>query len=97
MNNGSRAVIHHLASGFLSLEMPSRLGRTLFPLWARWFCRRVGGRVEEKTATPEMTIWELTIEGEPMRLVWEKFPMGITLESESEGGDKIIQRLHSGT
>jgi len=82
------------ASGHLSLLLTERIGWEDFERYAEELLRRLDGLVAEKGSAADMHIWNVEIETLPFRLVYDDFPNGVTLESESYAGDMLLSKLH---
>lgn len=49
--------------------------------------------VLKKTDTADIRIWELNMSGENIRVVFEDFPVMASLESDTDGGDMLLQEI----
>ena len=82
-----------MASGHLCLELTDRIGWHEFPKFAERLVSDFGWNVVEKSVVADMHIWGLKFENEQIRLVFDDFPLMISLESDSHKGDEIIKSL----
>jgi hypothetical protein len=87
--------IEQQACGHLSLLLTERIGWDDFECYATELLRRLDGRVVWKGSAADMHIWNVEIETLPFRLVYDDYPNGVTLESESYPGDMLLQKLQA--
>ncbi|MEO3430968.1 DUF3630 family protein [Pelagibius sp. CAU 1746] len=85
--------IERQAGGHLSLLLTERMVFEDFGRYAEELMRRLDGKVTEKGYAAGMHIWNVKIETLPFRLVYDEFPNGVTLESESHAGDMLLSKL----
>jgi len=89
------ADIHEMASGNLSLLITEDVSWDSFPEIAQSFLSKFQGRVIGKFDTPIERLWIVLIRWRPFFLVFDDFPLGLTLESMNRFCDPIIIELHS--
>lgn len=85
--------IERQASGHLYLLLTECIGWEDFERYAKELLRRLDGRAYEKGAAADMHLWNVEIETLPFRLVYDDYPDGVTLESESQAGDMLLRKL----
>lgn len=85
--------LEKLNSGHLSLELYSKLNWDDFPSFVDALLQGFSGSVEKKTDTVDIRIWELNMSGERLRVVFEDFPVMASLESDTVGGDRLLQEI----
>ncbi len=85
--------IEKLNSGHLYLELFSKLNWDDFPDFVEALLQGFGGNVRKKTDTADIRIWELNMAGEAIRVVFEDFPVMASLESDTDGGDRLLQEI----
>lgn len=83
------------ASGHLSLLLTERIGWESFEDYAAEFLHRLDGTLVKKVSGPDVQIWDVEIETTPLQLVFDDFPLGVTLESRSYPGDIFLKKLQS--
>ncbi|RCV88968.1 DUF3630 family protein [Billgrantia montanilacus] len=87
--------IELMKSGRSCLNLNSRVDWEGFPAYAESLARALGAKIQKKTDSFDIRIWELLIEGELIRLVFDDFPVMVSLESTSEAGDSILASVKS--
>lgn len=87
--------IGRMTSGRLFLELTSDIGWEGFPNYAQEFVKLLSGSVISRSDSVDTRIWGVMINNEILRLVYEDFPVMVSLESKSEEGDRIIEDLRA--
>lgn len=82
-----------MKSGRLYVELTSDVGWDGFPNYANEFVKLFSGRIISKNDSVDTRVWGVIINGRLLRLVYEDFPVMISLESQSEEGDRFIEGL----
>jgi hypothetical protein len=54
----------------------------------------VGGKLISVAEAPDMRLWEVTIAGRRLRLVFDDFPAMVSLESVDALGDEVLRRVY---
>lgn len=85
--------LEEMASGGESLLLTTQVGYAAFPAYASAIVKLLDAQVTSRASTPAEALWEVTIQGAPFRLVFEDFPMGVTLEPQDEPGSKLIRGI----
>ena len=85
--------IERQAGGRLYLLLTERIGWEDFERYAEELLDRLDGRVAERGCSADMHLWNVEIETLPLRLVYDDFPKGVTLESDSPAGDMLLKKL----
>jgi Protein of unknown function (DUF3630) len=83
-----------MASGHLCLNLTAKVSWEAFPAFADWFILTVGGKVIQQTDAPDMRLWDVEIDFRPLRLVFDDYPLMVSLESSDEAGDSIVEEVH---
>lgn len=83
----------NMKSGHICLNLNNEITWDDFPEYAERLLSLVEGEIQEKTDAFDIRIWEVKIKTELFRLVFDDFPMMISLESLSDQGDKIIRKI----
>ena len=81
-------------SGNLCLEITERVGWESFPRFATELLGRIGGKVIDKAEAVDIRIWYVEIESCCVLLVYQDYPVMVSIESKDEPGDKQIERLY---
>lgn len=79
--------------GWLRVELTSSVGWDGFPDYANRFIGFLSGSIGGKVDAVDVRIWEVCVHGENMRLVYDDFPVMITLEAGSNRGNEIVLRI----
>lgn len=82
-----------MKSGRLYVELTSDVGWEGFPNYVGEFVKLFSGRVISKNDSVDTRVWGVIINDRLLRLVYEDFPVMISLESQSEEGDRFIEGL----
>jgi len=82
-----------MASGHLRLELSEAIGWNQFPEFAEKFTTLLGVPVCKKADGIEMCIWDLQFPTCQLALVFDDFPVMVSLESDSIQGDDILKNL----
>ncbi|VVP60963.1 DUF3630 family protein [Pseudomonas fluorescens] len=85
--------IGRMKSGKLYVELISDVGWEGFPDYAEEFIKQFSGSIINRNDSVDTRVWGVIIKGQSLRLVYEDFPVMISLESQSEGGDRFIEEL----
>jgi len=64
-----------------------------FPAFAEEFISQLGASVLRKIDLPDIHLWEIEYEGAPLRLVYDDFPNGVSVEPIDSGGRNAIEDL----
>lgn len=85
-----------MASGHLCLNLSERVSWERFDAYAEGLLRELGGtRLKVVAESVEMKIWAVSIRGQALSLVFSDYPAMVSLESPGEGGDSVLQEVHS--
>jgi len=82
--------IELMKSGRSCLNLNSRIAWEQFPEYAENLAHVLGAKIQKKTDSFDVRIWEFLIQGELARLVFDDFPVMVSLESTSETGDSVL-------
>lgn len=80
-------------SGHLCLNLSSRIGWDEFPDFVQELLRCIGGQVIEKNDAVDLRVWNVDFGGEVIRIVWDDFPLMVSIESPSSSGDQKINEI----
>lgn len=64
-----------------------------FAPFAEALAKQIGGAITRRIDGPDVRLWEMEYLGYPLRLVYDDFPNGISLEPRTDGSDHIVHRL----
>jgi hypothetical protein len=82
------------ASGHLCLNLSETVSWEEFPAYANAVLTTMGGKRIRVAEAADIRLWEVTIEGQTLRLVFDDFPAMVSLESGDAEGDAILRRLY---
>lgn len=85
--------VYGMKSGRLCADLHTQVGWEGFPEYAREFLNEFSGRVIRRYDSVDTRLWEILLDGEQLRLVYEDLPVMICLESIDANGDVVIRRL----
>jgi hypothetical protein len=83
-----------MASGRLCLRLSGKIGWKDFEAFAEELLPILEATVVEKSNGVEMRIWKLDLPHCSLRLVYEDFPVCISLESSTDEADGVLRELH---
>ena len=87
--------VGNMKSGRLYMDLTSTVGWEGFPSYAEEFVKLLSGEILNRSDSVDVRVWEVTLRGLHLRLVYEDFPVMISLESQSEEGDDLIEALRN--
>lgn len=82
-----------MASGHWSLQVSDTIGWADFPQFADQLTAALGARVVDKAEAADMRVWNITLRGCRLRLVYEDYPLNVAFESSSDEGDRVLQEI----
>ncbi|MDH2433503.1 DUF3630 family protein [Pokkaliibacter sp. MBI-7] len=85
--------IEKMKSGRLCLNLNSYTEWEDFPEYAKKLANKLDANINSKIDSIDIRIWELKIKNEIVRLVFDDFPMLISLESTSKEGDILLSDI----
>lgn len=88
--------VQKMASGHLCLNLSTHVRWEEFPDFAKTFLERCEGIVLDKAEAADIRMWKVRIRGAEYWLVFDDYPLCISLESLDDDGDRIIEELHKG-
>lgn len=77
----------------LYAELNSDVGWEGFPEYAEEFVNLFSGSVISRSDSVDTRVWEVIVKGGLLRLVYEDFPVMVSLESQDKEGDRFIKDL----
>lgn len=85
--------IQKMASGHACLNLTSRINWEGFPSFADAFVRSIGGLITSKSDAPDIRVWEVCVDNSALRLVFDDYPVMVSLESTDDKSDETLQQL----
>jgi len=81
------------ASGDLCIELTEEGNWESFPKFAEVLARQIGATITERIDGPDVRLWKIAYAGNALRLVYNDFPNGVSIEPSCSGQDAVIQKL----
>jgi len=79
-----------LRSGRACLNLTSRINWEDFPDYAEGLLDLLDGKIEKKSDSFDIRVWEVTIDSEIFCLTFDDFPVMVSLESLTPKGDLLL-------
>ncbi|MEO6847682.1 MAG: DUF3630 family protein [Chthoniobacterales bacterium] len=86
--------VRKMASGHLCLNLTERVNWEEFPNFVDQLIGLIGLRIINQSDGPDMRLWEVEIESHALSLVFDDYPLMVSLEASDEKGDIIIEKTH---
>jgi hypothetical protein len=93
-HNLDSLAINTMASGHLCLNMTERVSWEEFPVCAERLVSSIRGEITRKSDGADLRLWEVIINGQRLSLVFDDFPVMVSLESSDDEGDAVLKRLY---
>ena len=87
--------IVRMASGHVCLNLSDKISWEDFPSFAELLLNTVNGKSFDVSDSVAIRMWHVKIEGVAMLLVFDDFPLMVSLESQDARGDVILGALHA--
>lgn len=87
--------VEKMRSGRLSVSLTSDVGWEGFPGYVLKFLEIFPGRVMMKNDSVDTRVWKVIISEQEYDMVYEDFPVLISIESKSERGDLFLLSIGS--
>lgn len=85
--------ISEMHSGNLCLTLTEEGNWETFPTFAEKLTKQLDATVIEKIDGPDIRMWEIEINNTSLRLVYEDYPNGVSIESKDKNSDIVIRNL----
>jgi hypothetical protein len=86
--------LQDMASGHLCLNLSEYVTWEEFPDYAQSLLTFMHGRKVSFVNGPDVRLWQVQVEGVGLRLVYDDYPQMVSLESDSDAGDRLLQLLN---
>ena len=83
-----------MASGHLYLKLTKNINWETFPNFATALLKSIGGKIDNKIESMDIRLWEVTLMGANLNVVFDDYPLMVSIESTDHAGDIVITRLH---
>jgi len=87
--------VEKMASEHLCLNLSERVGWDDFPEYAETLLKILGGTKISAAESVELRIWEVSIDGRTISLVFSDYPAMVSLESPSDEGDDVLKDVEA--
>ena len=81
------------ATGDLYIELTEQGTWESFPKFAEALVQQIGATITERIDGPDARLWKITYASNALRLVYDDFPNGVSIEPSCSGQDTVIQEL----
>jgi hypothetical protein len=85
--------LRSMASGHMYLEVSQTVGWDDFPMFADELVAMLDATVLDKAEAVDIRIWKIGLPACTLRLVYEDYPLAVSLESMSDEGDRFLREL----
>ena len=86
--------VQQMASGHLGLNLSAKVDWDDFPEFAKSILRQCNGTVLDKTESVDIRMWHVKIGDVAIRLVYDDYPLMVSMESSDSAGDRMLQELY---
>jgi len=86
--------VEKMASGHFCLNLSEQVSWETFPSFSENLLKMIGGQIEQKFESFDIRIWEINICGCVLQLVFDDFPVMVSLESSSDEGDLLLEKIY---
>ena len=93
MINFKSPKIIKMYSGHVSIELTDSGTWESFPKFAKEYAKQINAILIEEIIAPDMRFWQMEINGIELKLIYDNFPNGISLESDSDEADELLLAL----
>jgi hypothetical protein len=87
--------VESMANGWKCILLTEAVGWEEFPAYAAAIALMAGGRLGEVVDGPDLRMRGLWVGFRRFWIVFDGFPLGVTIEPRSKRADRAIDRLHS--
>ena len=93
MKKSDQMKLSKMASGNLCLTLSEKIDWDQFEEYANQITGLLKAKVKQKNESVVTIIWDILIDDQPLKLVYDDYPLGVTIESDNEDGDKKILEI----
>lgn len=93
MKKRDQMKLSKMASGNLCLTLSEKIDWDQFEEYANQITSLLKAKVRQKNESVVTIIWDILIDDQPLKLVYDDYPLGVTIESDNEDGDKKILEI----
>ena len=84
-----------MANGLRCLLITEQVSWERFPSFGEMVVKKLKASVVSKSTMVDMHLWKVRIQGFTFLLVFDDFPLGVTLEPETKGASELLDSLRS--
>lgn len=88
-----KLTLESMFSGHLCLLLSEKIEWKNFPKFADEFCNHIGGNIVERTVGAEMQIWKIKTQQCLLKLVFDDYPLRVSLESSTDDADSFLRQI----
>lgn len=93
MKKRDQMKLSKMASGNLCLTLSEKIDWDQFEEYANQITSLLKAKVRQKNESVVTIIWDILIDDQPLKLVYDDYPLEVTIESDNEDGDKKILEI----
>ena len=82
-----------MASGHLCLHITEKINWEEFPEYAAMLLKFLNGKTMYKADAPDIRVWDVLINKKKYRLVFDDYPVMVSLESDDDEADNGIKAI----
>lgn len=83
-----------MASGHLCLNLTEQVSWEGFPAFADVLLSAINGSVVERSDAPDMRLWKIRVGEATASLVFDDYPLMVSLEASDAAGDSLVRDVH---
>ena len=87
--------IKKMWSGHLCLQITERITWDEFPCYAEKLIKVLHGKIISRVDSPDIRIWDVSINGKKFQLIFDDYPLMVTLESIDDEADSEIKNIRT--
>lgn len=89
-----RLSIEPMANGWSCILLTEAIAWEQFPPYASAIAQLIGGQLRQLVDAPDTRMRGLFVGQRPFRMVFDHFPLGVTIEPRTNQAHEAIPRLH---
>lgn len=87
--------LQKMASGHVCLDLSEQINWDVFPEFVEKVLKKFKGKIEKTIDTPCIRLWQVNITGCILNFVFDDFPVMVSLESSSDEGDELLEKIYN--
>ena len=85
--------LRKMKNGNVCVELTEAGTWESFPRFANKWTKQIGAKITDRLDGPDVRIWRISYEGQTLKLVYDDFPNGITVEAIDADSNSAINRI----